>query len=69
MCTSSSIQKLAVNFAGSRHSIAYAASAMIAGVLEEFIIASPPNMSTAAVAMAVAGHIAFTPVIDQIVNL
>ena len=34
---------------------------MISGFLEVFIIESPPSMSIAAVAMAVAGQIAFTP--------
>ena len=55
------MQKFAVNLVGSLHKIAYAASAMISGVLEAFNIASPPSISTAAVAMGVAGHIALTP--------
>ena len=59
--TSSSTQKFPVNLLGSLHNIAYAASAIIAGVLEAFIMESPPIKSIAAVAIAVAGQIALTP--------
>jgi len=54
--TRSSMQKLPVNSRLGLQRIACAASAMISGLRDCFIIASPPSICTAAVAMVVRGQ-------------